>query len=257
MRVLSLWIATALTLSASLASAVPITNGLVVAYEFSGNADDSSGNGNHGVINGGVSLATDRFGNANSAFYFDGVDGYVNSSQTFSPQSEGLISLWFRADHDAVGGTGIASSRSDYGYLDGDWIVEIGSNLEVYYWNGAGGWNGPGGISRPSLEEWHHLALSWDVTSGSTTYLDGNPVGSSPVPVPLFGNIDLDIGRDALVHSSTCCALYFPGSIDDVFVYDRALSEAEVQTLYSYVPEPSAALLLGLGLSALAVRRGE
>ena len=60
-RVLSLYIAMALMLSASIASAAPITNGLVAAYEFSGNADDSSGNGNHGVVNG-ATLTADRFG---------------------------------------------------------------------------------------------------------------------------------------------------------------------------------------------------
>ena len=111
-----LWVSLMVLGWSSGASAVPvnnpITSGLIAAYEFSGNADDSSGSGNHGVINGGVSLATDRFGNANSAFSFDGVNGYVNSSQSFSPQSEGLISLWFKADQDAVGGSGIASSNA-------------------------------------------------------------------------------------------------------------------------------------------------
>jgi hypothetical protein len=66
MRMLGLTLALALSL-ASGASATPvITNGLVAAYEFSGNADDVSGNGNDGVVNG-ATLTADRFGNAGSA----------------------------------------------------------------------------------------------------------------------------------------------------------------------------------------------
>ena len=53
----------------------PITNGLLAAYEFSDNADDSSFNGNAGLVNGGVTFTADRFGNADSALNFDGRAG--------------------------------------------------------------------------------------------------------------------------------------------------------------------------------------
>ena len=58
------------------ASAVPIANGLVAGYDLNANANDVSGNGNHGVVNG-ATPTTDRFGNANSAYFFDGVDDIV------------------------------------------------------------------------------------------------------------------------------------------------------------------------------------
>ena len=47
------------------------TQGLIAAYLFTGNPADSSGNGNTGVVTG-ATLTTDRFGNANSAYYFNG-----------------------------------------------------------------------------------------------------------------------------------------------------------------------------------------
>src|ERR1017187_6660333 len=55
-----------------------LTNGLVAYYPFNGNANDASGNGNNGTIQGGVALAPDRFDNANSAYLFNGVDGYID-----------------------------------------------------------------------------------------------------------------------------------------------------------------------------------
>ena len=70
------------------ASAVPITAGLIAAYEFTGNADDVSGNGNNGVVNG-ATLTADRFGNVGSAYEFDG-----NSVVTL-PSFENQLSAGF------------------------------------------------------------------------------------------------------------------------------------------------------------------
>ena len=76
-----------------------LTDGLVAYYPFDGNANDASGNGNHGVVHG-ATPTTDRFGNANSAYGFNGDDcGYVEV-----PNSTGLqcitraitISAWIR-----------------------------------------------------------------------------------------------------------------------------------------------------------------
>jgi hypothetical protein len=49
---------------------------LIASYSFSGNATDESGNGNDGIVYG-ATLTTDRFGNANSAYEFDGNGQYL------------------------------------------------------------------------------------------------------------------------------------------------------------------------------------
>ena len=54
------------------------TNGLVGYWPFNGNANDASGNGNNGTVNG-ATLTTDRNGNANSAYSFDGNNDYIES----------------------------------------------------------------------------------------------------------------------------------------------------------------------------------
>jgi hypothetical protein len=58
------------TLAQTVPSYVP-TNGLVGWWPFSGNANDESGNGNNGTVNG-ATLSSDRFGNSGKAYSFDG-----------------------------------------------------------------------------------------------------------------------------------------------------------------------------------------
>ncbi len=53
------------------------TDSLVAYYPFSGNANDMSGNGNDGVVHGSL-LISDRFGNTSSAYFFDGIDDFIN-----------------------------------------------------------------------------------------------------------------------------------------------------------------------------------
>ena len=62
---------------AQVPSYVP-TNGLVGWWPFTGNAIDSSGNGNNGTVNG-ATLATDRNGNTNSSFSFDGINDKITT----------------------------------------------------------------------------------------------------------------------------------------------------------------------------------
>jgi len=66
-----------LVLVVFLSIASPLSASLVVEYHFSGNANDTSGNGHDGTVFG-ATLTTDRFGNANSAYSFDGINDYVN-----------------------------------------------------------------------------------------------------------------------------------------------------------------------------------
>ena len=60
----------------NLPSYVP-ANGLVGWWPFNGNANDESGNGRNGIINGGVITSIDRFGQNNSSYEFNGNDGFI------------------------------------------------------------------------------------------------------------------------------------------------------------------------------------
>ena len=52
------------------------TNGLMGFWPFSGNANDVSGNGNHGTVNG-ASLTTDRFNSTSAAYSFNGINNFI------------------------------------------------------------------------------------------------------------------------------------------------------------------------------------
>lgn len=70
------------------------TNGLKAHYQFNGNANDNSGNGNNGTISG-ATLTSDRFGNINSAFLFDGVNDKITlTNNTLSLPDSFSVSSW-------------------------------------------------------------------------------------------------------------------------------------------------------------------
>ena len=72
-----------------------LSEGLVAYYPFNGNANDESGNGNDGTVNG-ATLTEDRFGNTGSAYGFDGVDDYINKGNLNNIDVSGsvTISVW-------------------------------------------------------------------------------------------------------------------------------------------------------------------
>lgn len=78
-----------------------LIDGLVAYYPFNGNADDESVNTNNGTVHG-ATLTTDRFGNANSAYSFDGLDDYIMISSSSSLDIRGnlTISAWVQSDWD-------------------------------------------------------------------------------------------------------------------------------------------------------------
>jgi len=66
---------------------INLDSGLVAHYPFNGNANDESGNANHGTVNG-ATHTTDRFGNANKAYCFDGVSNSENMFTFVSDESK-------------------------------------------------------------------------------------------------------------------------------------------------------------------------
>jgi hypothetical protein len=216
-----------------------LQNGLVGYWPFCGNANDESGNGNDGVVNG-ATLTEDRFGVNNMSYSFDGNLNHLVLPSLFDAGAENFtISLWFFAADNQTGFSEILQQD----------VNAINSNLpdnsiNLRYYNGLGGFQGTFAINYPEIvanitatpvpavNEWHHAIMVKD-TSNFSVYIDNTLVSSTNTSgiynsfsQPIFiGNINyppvyaLNAG--------------FNGKIDDIGIWNRALSAEEVQQLYT------------------------
>jgi serine/threonine protein kinase len=216
-----------------------LDQGLVAYYPFNGNAKDESGNGNDGEVKG-PALTTDRYSKANSAYSFDGADDLIrvahNQSLNLLPMS---ISVWLRTNHDRAN-MGLVTK-----YVPASWDGYVVSTISVteegITYQGVSPWYTSGFENRiiglygePSFNStmihddiWHHFVFTVD-EDGASIYLDGNAqqrdkwTGSS---IKTENNYDVQIG--AYGDQS-----YYQGKLDDIRIYNRALSAGEVKALY-------------------------
>ena len=101
-------------------------SGLVAFYPFNGNPNDESGNGNHGVEQGGISLTADRFGIENSAYYFDGDDDYLLITNWIHLENTVSFSFWLKPSE--IETMGIISKREPWSY---DWQLDYNNSNEL------------------------------------------------------------------------------------------------------------------------------
>jgi hypothetical protein len=207
------------------------TNGLVGWWPFNGNANDESGNNNNGTVNG-ATLTSDRFGNPNSAYYFSSagcgtrIDAMVNTS---SIQTGLTISIWVMKS-----GNGCAGPR-----LLEFWPGSDGPGQAQWGWDNN---NNASFGSRTSnntvvqslftpvsINNWTNLTYVNDGANGKF-YQDGvliNTLVSSGNPI-LASNASF--GR--MNHPAFDA---FNGKLDDIAIWNRALTQQEVTNLYSSV----------------------
>jgi alpha-tubulin suppressor-like RCC1 family protein len=216
------------------AATIDLNNGLVAYYPFTGNANDGSGNGNHGTVYG-ASLTTDKFGNTNNAYSFDGVNDYINISDSSSLDltTQFTLSAWIYPTslmQDPAQG-GIISKVGGVGGNNGYQFVITDTNSSILCQFNAAGESWPSNSLIASnnvpLNEWSHVVCTYD-NNTSRIYYNGTLVGSKV------------IGSKSIVNSSSNFRIssddngnvWFAGSIDEIAVYNRALSASEIQQLY-------------------------
>lgn len=232
--------------------AVPSGN-LIAYYPFNGSANDASGNGHHGTVHG-ASLTQDRFGNPSRAYNFDGND-YISvpdSAQFTFGWSPFTIAAW----------ANIASFGADGGYYlmghstgPGDtnkWIFWLGStNIHFIATQPGSDWISIGSNTF-DLNQWYHVAIRRNANE-LTAFVDGSPIGTASIgfsiPDPsasfLMGTAEFGYPNTRL----------FRGQMDDVLLYNRALSDSEIYQLA--IPAPGAILLgsIGVGIVGWLRRR--
>ncbi|MFQ6611132.1 MAG: LamG-like jellyroll fold domain-containing protein, partial [Fidelibacterota bacterium] len=200
--------------------------GLVAYYPFNGNANDESGNGNDGTVNG-ASLTNDRFGNANSAYSFDGVDDYITIAD--SPElntSTITISSWMKLDDIANNGRIISK---DNGSSLRSWFLASYGDYGWFHWGVFSGSNHIAVHSQTSRvpNQWHHLVSIYD-GNNSKIYLNG----ALEDEIELLSGINNTGGEEIYIGRYALNSNYIQGVLDDIKIYNRALSATEIDSLY-------------------------
>jgi hypothetical protein len=215
-----------------------VTNGLVAKYSFNnGTADDEVGT-NNGTISG-ASLTTDRFGNANAAFSFDGIDDHINLGDATEFQmgaNDFTISIWLNyAD---------AQQSSVLSKRDGGTTNFSQYNITIladYQFGGVSknSWSfmrtstsSDRSISIGDLSNaWHNLTIVHKYSDSTSAFVDGQFIGSSTSPIS--GDLNV-IGRELVLgYSSEMGVNFYNGMLDDLLIYNRAITNSEVNELFN------------------------
>ena len=217
-----------------------LQNGLVGYWPFCGNANDDSGNGNNGTVNG-ATLTTDRFGNNNSAYNFDGNNNHilVSDNSTLSGFSDITISLWvnisqFPSASDPFSGlvtkwygSGNCGAMTDnYAcYLRTNNQFVAGTNQYRNY---------PNMLQSPSnlsTSNWYHLVIVHNSTTGGSIYINGSLVSTYNTSGALCSSTNpLYFGCD---NGLGAINRFFNGKLDDIGIWNRGLTPTEVTQLFN------------------------
>jgi GH18 family chitinase len=229
-----------------------IDDGLIAHFPFDGNADDATGHGNDGVVSGAI-LTTDRFGNPNSAYLFSDPYDRIDTPPLLGDLATNsfTISMWVEQVEQITGNQPRLYEQGDGDVhpavqLIMDQRPGLSDCLRAQLNETAGGefvWVSFGtcfGHGTPlgwaGSQEWHHVAYVFETgTSTISIFVDGSISDSDSFSFP---DIDLSsfpstIGNNNAVLPADAA---WNGRIDEVRIYDRALNEQEVRSLYDLTP---------------------
>lgn len=225
--------------------ATGINKGMFVYYPIAGNADNEAGDQYHGVING-ATLVADRNGNADEAYSFDGNDFITVGDLPISTQSFS-VSFWMKRDdvqqQQALMGYRGTCNASNQVNVTTTWSSNL--NSYVVGMNTGNTSLGQGFLNYSaytpiSADTWHHISLVRDNEAGLLkVYLDGNLEA-----VTAF-NTSIDVDNSGIwgIASGSACinvdaTRRYTGDLDEVRIYNRAITEAEAAALPNLVIAP-------------------
>jgi len=208
--------------------------GLIAYYPFNGNAHDQSGHGHDGIVHGAY-LTADKFGKPSSAYKFNGIDQYIISDMNELKSSNvWSVSLWVNIDSLNRGGSFVLLTSTPGYNADGFWwhfwtdgkvfyrthddsvsmqyINELAVPLQTHVWQ-------------------HHVIIIKN--NQVVHYLNGAKVFTWN---PMFNHahVNSDVLQFIIGAGYNYENWYFiPASIDNIYVYNRELSESEIQVLYN------------------------
>lgn len=212
---------------------------LVAYYPFNGNANDISGNANNGTVNG-ATLTIDRFGNANSAYYFDGVSNYISiaDNPNINIQTVQSYSISFWCKHDAQNNATYLISKYKGSFGEPSYAIGTGSAGDSYSWfefTASNGIENRGAIDLNDTN-WHNITTVFKSGVSVSIYVDGvlDISNTTTYSGSIINTRNLTIG------SGSNLAQFYKGSIDNIKIYNKALTETEIKNevngLVAYYP---------------------
>jgi len=207
------------------------TDSLLSYWPFTNWGIDESGHGNYAGIYGARQVKDRK--NKYTAFYFDGIDDYINTSLSYAHPDTFTLSLWFKTMKSGKL-IGFHSEPYNVASTNFDRHLYIGDDGKIYF----GIENETKYIIKSSgiiNDDTWHLATATLSANGMKLYVDGVLTDEKSIPVSganyigywkmAYGSLE---GWPAKPES-----LYFEGSLDDVRIYNRALNMDEIETIYA------------------------
>ncbi len=218
-----------------------ITSGLVAQFDFTGNANDVSGNANNGTVNG-ATLTTDRFGNLSSAYNFDGNANVIDCGNSSSLQFTNNITFSACIKAAAFDNMSIVDKEPSQAQVPNiGFRISTRTNGEIWAEYGQyGGTSILGGYGKnaiaPSsytLNTWTHVVGVVENAAVIKIYINGQLIDTTHINKAYTNTNNLLIGRGQF--NSTYEG--FNGIIDDIRIYNRPLTDCDIDSLYS-APNP-------------------
>ena len=214
------------------------TDGLIGWYPLDGDAAESTGIQEDGMLIN-VEGIPDRHGVINGALEIQGNGSYVHlgleDEARLASSDELTLSMWI---HPTANGAPLTKYRNGSGAAS-SWFLQYADGFGYRFWgNGTSGT--PTDADWPSLcpnssSGWNHIVVVYNGGTGDL-WMDGNLVCSSSFPVSSQTNQNFPvlIGRSHCVNGSSCNS--FTGQVDELGLWNRALTPAEITSLYQAEP---------------------
>lgn len=211
---------------------IPLGN-IVANYKLDGNANDFFVS-NNGTLQGTPAPTSNRFNIANSAYQFNGSTQYVSTASSFVNPGVFTVSIWFKTT--VAGGKLIGFGSNQTGFsTNADRHIYMANDGRIFFGVKPGGVfktiNSTGAYADGN---WH-MATGVLSASGMALYMDGAVVAQDG----LVNAAESTTGYWRLAYDNidswpnTPTNRYFNGSLDDAYIYSRALSAAEIAQLYN------------------------
>ena len=214
------------------------TNGLVGWWPFGGDANDYSGNNHNGTVNG-ATLTTDRFGSVNCAYSFNGSSNFISTNYPgILGNKSRAVSFWAKT-------TNSVSPMAAVSWGDNQFYPNTGKKFGCEFNYAYSGLTIDGAdcaitYSAPSNfanNQWHHYVFQMDssaLLNQVKIYMDG--VLASVVKENFRGTSTMSTVNGFNVHFGKMVyslPYYFQGQLDDIAIWNRVLSPAEILSIYS------------------------